>query len=150
MATERTLPETGIVDRYSEREKDEFSVDDKLSLKERVSRFEGAEVELLRAEAYLERGADKAEVYGDFHDMKDAIALLKRSAEHHANGFTRDELSQAAEEKSVRLEILQAIADRRTFDEKPRIPEGLADRLQEADNGRSNALERDVDRDKER
>jgi len=150
MATERTLPDTGIVDRYSGREKVEFSVDDKLSLKERVSRFEGAEVELLRAEAYLERGADKAEVYGDFQDVKDAIALLKRSAEHRANGFTRDELSQAAEEKSVRLDVLQAIADRRTVDAKPRIPDGLSERLRAADDGRANEPDRDIDRDKER
>ncbi len=150
MATERTLPEAEIVDRYSGRESDEFSVDDKLSLQERVWRFEGAEIELLRAEAYLDRGADKAEVYGDIHDVKDAIAMLKRSAEHHAKGFTRDELSQAAEAKSVRLDVLQAIADRRTVDEKPRMSEALADRLRAADNSRTREPERDTDREKER
>ena len=66
------------------------------------------------------------------------------------DGFTRDELSQAAEAKSVRLDVLQAIADRRTVDEKPRMSEALADRLRAADNGRAREPERDTDRDKER
>ena len=150
MATERSIPEAGIVDRYSGREADEFSVDDKLSLQERVWRFEGAEIELMRAERLLSKGARDADVEGEIHDVKDAIKLLTRSAEYHANGFTREELAQAAEDKSIRVEILHAIADRRTIDAKPRIPDGLADRLRDADDGRSNAPERDVDLNRER
>ncbi|MEL6569101.1 MAG: hypothetical protein AAFQ22_11830 [Pseudomonadota bacterium] len=150
MADDRTIPEAGIVDRYSGREADEFSVDDKLSLEDRVWRFEGAEIELMRAEAHLERGADKTDIYGEFHEIKDAIALLKRSAEHHANGFTREELAQAVEDKSIRVEILHAIADRRTIDARPRIPDGLSERLRAADDGRANEPDRDIDRDKER
>ena len=76
--------------------------------------------------------------------------MLTRSAEYHANGFTREELAQAAEDKSIRHEILDAIAYRRTVDAKPRIPDGLAERLLAADDGRTNEPDRNIDRDKDR
>ena len=65
MADDRTIPEAGIVDRYSGREADEFSVDDKLSLEKRVWRFEGAEIELMRAERLLSQGARDTDVDGE-------------------------------------------------------------------------------------
>jgi len=150
MASERTIPETGIVDRYSGREEDEFSVDDNLSIKERLSRFEGAEVELLRAEAFLERGAVHVDAYGDIRDVESAIKILRLSAEHHANGFTKEELAKAAEDKSIDVNMLQMIADRRTVEDRPRIPEGLADRLRDEDQTRTHEPSRETDRDQER
>lgn len=150
MATDRTIPETGIVDRYSGRESDEFSVDNSLSFKDRLSRFEGAEIELMRAEAYMERGADKAEAYGDIRDVREAISVLRDSAEYHANGFSKEELAHAAEEKIVDVAVLQAIADRRSVEQRPRIPEGLADRLRDDEQTRTPEPSREDDRDQER
>jgi hypothetical protein len=150
MASDRTIPETGVMDRYSGREADEFSVDNNLTFEDRLSRFEGAEIELMRAEAYMERGADKAEAYGDIKDVREAIDILRGSAEYHANGFSKEELSKAAEEKTVDVAVLQAIADRRTIDQRPRIPEGLADRLRDEDQTRTQEPNRETDRDQER
>lgn len=150
MSINRTIPETGIVDRFTGREDDEFSVDDNLSIKERVSRFEGAEVELLRAESYLERGAIHVEAYGDMRDVESAIKMLRLSAEHHANGFSSAELEQAAEEKTVDVAVLQAIAERRTVDNKPRDHQSLSERIGSIDEQRHTEQRGDIDRDNER
>lgn len=150
MSTERTIPETGIVDRFTGREADEFSVDDNLSIKERVSRFEGAEIELLRAEAYLERGAVHVDAYGDMRDVESAIKILRLSAEHHANGFSKAELEKAAEEKTVDVAVLQMIAERRTVDNKPRGQQSLSERINSIDEQRQSEQQRDDDRDQER
>jgi len=150
MSSDRIIPETGIVDRFTGREADEFSINDNLSVQERVSRFEGAEVELLRAEAYLERGADQVDAYGDIRDVKDAIAVLRDSAEFHANGFSKEELEKAAEEKTVDVAILQAISERRTVDKKPRENSSITQRIQSMSEERHPDQSRDVDRDQER
>lgn len=142
----RSIPETGIVDRFTGREAGENSVDIKLSLKERLDRFEEAEVELTRAEAYLQSGVNKADLYGELRDVQDAVTLLKTSAKHHADGFTPEQLKQAAEERLTDPGLLQAIADRRGATERNSASGSLTDRIRATDETRDVRQAREDDR----
>ena len=149
MAEERinqSIPSTGLVDRYTGREQDEFSTDDNLSLKERIDRFEEVEYALGKAETYLQAGATKTEIYGDLKDVQDSVILLKASAMHHANGFTPEQLREAAEDPRFDTGILQAIADRRAATDRTSAPQSLTDRMRAADEMRDTSHLREDDR----
>ena len=151
--TTRTIPETGIADRYTGREADEFSVDSDLTLEEKLQRFEESEIALMQAEAHLKDGANKAEIYGEVQDVRDAIVvLLSDSARYHADAFTKDELRQAANDRLIDPSVLEAIADRRSPETQKAYNAKLAEELRTYDDGRIAEAEQilDQDRDQER
>ncbi len=142
----RSIPEKGIVDRSTGREADEFSVDETMSLKEKLDRYEAAEVELTRADAYLQSGVNKAELYGALRDVQDAIELLTETATYHADSFTPEQLKQAAEERLAIPGLLQAIADRRSAPERNSANNSLSDRMRATDETRDVRQVREDDR----
>ncbi|MEO1661076.1 MAG: hypothetical protein AAFR51_08820 [Pseudomonadota bacterium] len=150
--TSRTIPDTGIADRYTGRETDEFGVDSELTLEEKIQRFEESEIALMQAEAHLKDGANKAEIYGELQDVRDAVVLLSDSARYHADAFTKDELRQAANDRLIDPSVLEAIADRRSPQTQKAYNAALAEQLRSHDEGRSTEAEQvlDQDRDQER
>lgn len=118
--TTRIIPETGLADRYTGREADEFSVDSDLSLEEKLQRFEEAEATFMEADRYLEAGANKVPIYGSFEDAAEAKTMLDESADHFAAQFTEAELEQVKAEGSVPDYVVAQIESRRAGLEQSR------------------------------
>lgn len=102
-----------LLDRRSGRSSSEFEPELDLTLQERVSRFEAAEMELGMAERAELEGVNKTELNGTFEEVSEAIKVLKQSAEYHASRIQDAELQEAVEKGNVQDYIAQAVRDRR-------------------------------------
>lgn len=138
-------PET-LVDRRTGRSADEFGVETDLSLKEKVDRFEAAEYDLGFAEAALEKGHNKVDIWGDPRMIEEAIVILKASAEYRASTITIEEIQQAQRDGLVSEGLAQAMIDRKSSAEM-----GIRlDRAMERFEDNTNLPDRsDLDRDSE-
>ena len=140
MAEDRSnITDPDLVYRFTGNERDEFDMDDNMPWQRRLDLFAGIELELGKAEVYLEKGVNKFDVYGDMKDIEDAVAVLKASAEHHAKSFTPEHLREAAEHPRADIGLLAAVADRRAATERNSAPQSLAERMKAADVSRDGA-----------
>ena len=142
--TRATNKDPDLVYRFTGSERDEFSVDESMPWQKRLDLFAGIELELGKAEIYLEKGVNKFDVYGDMKDVRDAVSLLKASAEHHAKSFTSEQLREAAEDPRTDIGLLAAVADRRAATERNSASQSLAERVKAAGASRD-AHDRRVD-----
>lgn len=85
------------MDRFTGRETSETEPDPKMTVRERVDRFLGAQYELDRAEIALNQGANKIEMGAAYNDIGDVIEVLQSSADYHAAQVDRAELKDAVE-----------------------------------------------------
>lgn len=91
-----------IMDKSSGRETTDGPSDDDKTVAERVSLVVGAQYEHDRAEGALSAGANKYDVSGEgYQDVKDAMAILKFSAEYHASQINEQDLQTAVNNGEV-------------------------------------------------
>ena len=134
MAEDRTSDtDLDIIYRYTGDERDEFGTDENMPWQRRLDIFAGIELELGRAEIYLEKGVNKFDVYGDMKDIEDAVSVLKASAEYHANRFSSEQLREAADHPKADTGLLGAIAYRRAATERTNAAQSLVDRMKAVD-----------------
>lgn len=115
-----------LLDRRSGRSSSEFEIEQDLTLEERVSRFEAAELELGMAERAEMEGVNKAELMGRLEEIKEAVQILKASAEYYASRIQDSELQDAVDKGEVQDYVAQAIRDRReTIDQTDAVGELL-------------------------
>lgn len=110
-------PSEPIVERRTGRSADEYGIETELSIEEKVSRFEAAEYDLGFAEAALEKGHNRAEVFGDTKDIQEAIAVLKASAEYRAAELSEPEIKNAKSAGLLSGGLAEALADRKRTSE---------------------------------
>lgn len=102
-----------IVERRTGRLADDYGIETELSIEEKISRFEAAEYDLGFAEAALEKGHNRAEVFGDTKDIQDAIEVLKASAEYRAAELSEPEIKNAKSAGLLSNGLAEALADRK-------------------------------------
>lgn len=85
------------MDRFTGRETGETQPDPKMTIRERLDLFMGAQYELDRAEIALSQGADKIEMGSAYNDIGDVIEVLKNSAVYHADRVNDADLAEAVE-----------------------------------------------------
>lgn len=103
-----------LVERRTGRSPEEFGIESGLSLEEKLARFEAAEYDLGFAEASLKRGHIRTDVHGDTKDIKEAILILKASAEYRASEISDKELEQARGAGLVSEAVADALKDRKS------------------------------------
>ncbi|MBO6687581.1 MAG: hypothetical protein JJ931_05320 [Henriciella sp.] len=106
-------PSEPIVERRTGRLADDYGIETELSIEEKISRFEAAEYDLGFAEAALEKGHNRAEVFGDTKDIQDAIEVLKASAEYRAAELSEPEIKNAKSAGLLSNGLAEALADRK-------------------------------------
>lgn len=100
-----------IMDRFTGRESSDTEPDPKMTVRERVDRFMGAQYELDRAEIALGQGSDTIEMGSTYNDIGDVIEVLKNSADFHAAQVDRAELKDAVENGLVNEAEALALAE---------------------------------------
>lgn len=115
-----------LLDRRSGRSTEEFSVEQDLSLDERVALFEEAEMSHGYAETQLSRGYAKEEVYGETREIEEAIKIFSASAEYHATRIDEKEIVAALENKQIDPAVADAIRGRhKSIQERTRLDDAV-------------------------
>ena len=89
-----------------------------LSLEERLSRYEQAELGLLMTQAAQERGIANTDITGSTQDIEEAIKILEASADFRASQITESELKTALQEGLMRGDIGHSLRERRSVAQK--------------------------------
>ena len=88
-----------------------------LSIRERVHRFLGAQMELDRAQIAQSRGANMREL----EDIEQAVSVLDDSSRYWAASVSQEELDLALQANAINADEYEAIKDRKSADLKDEV-----------------------------